>query len=57
MGVVQIPVNQCPFEKVQNYGCDGPMTTSDTGGSKPNYYPNSFQDLPRPDPDQPDVHP
>jgi catalase len=56
MGVVQIPVNQCPFEKVQNYG-DGPMTTSDTGGSKPNYYPNSFQDLPRPDPDQPDVHP
>jgi hypothetical protein len=33
------------------------MNVSDNGGSKPNYYPNSFEDLPRPDAAQPDVHP
>ncbi|KAG0620912.1 hypothetical protein M758_4G254200 [Ceratodon purpureus] len=54
---LQIPVNRCPFAKVQNYARDGPMTISDNGGNKPNYYPNSFEDLPRPDPAQPGVHP
>jgi len=54
---VQIPINRCPFAKVQTYARDGLMNVSDNGGSKPNYYPNSFEDLPRPDPAQPDVHP
>lgn len=54
---LQIPINQCPFAKVQNYSRDGFMTVTENGGSKPNYYPNSFEDLPRPDASQPDVHP
>ncbi|KAG0629652.1 hypothetical protein M758_1G119300 [Ceratodon purpureus] len=54
---LQIPVNRCPFAKVQTYARDGLMNVSDNGGSKPNYYPNSFEDLPRPDAAQPDVHP
>lgn len=54
---VQVPINQCPFAKVQNYSRDGQMTVTDNGGSKPNYYPNSHEELPRPDPSQPEVHP
>lgn len=54
---MQLPINQCPFAKVQNYSRDGMMVTTDNGGSKPNYYPNSYEDLPQPDPSQPDVHP
>ncbi|XP_024402014.1 uncharacterized protein [Physcomitrium patens] len=54
---LQIPINQCPFARVQNYSRDGLMTVTENGGSKPNYYPNSFPDLPRPDASQPDVHP
>jgi catalase len=54
---LQIPINQCPFAKVQTYARDGFMTVNNNGGSKPNYYPNSFEDLPRPDPHTPDVHP
>ncbi|CAM6105867.1 unnamed protein product [Calypogeia fissa] len=54
---LQVPVNRCPFAKVQTYARDGVMVTTDNGGSKPNYYPNSFDDLPQPDPNQPDVHP
>jgi hypothetical protein len=53
----QIPINQCPFAKVQTYARDGQMNVTDNGGSKPNYYPNSFEDLPRPDASEPDVHP
>jgi len=33
------------------------MVTTENGGGKPNYYPNSFEELPQPDPSQPDVHP
>ncbi len=55
--ILQIPINQCPFAKVQTYSRDGFMTVNNNGGSKPNYYPNSFEDLPRPDPHTPDVHP
>lgn len=54
---LQIPINRCPYAKVQTYARDGPMNVSDNGGSKPNYYPNSFEDLPQPDPAQPEVHP
>jgi catalase len=54
---LQIPINQCPFAKVQTYARDGMMNVTDNGGSKPNYYPNSFEDLPRPDSSDPDVHP
>lgn len=43
--------------QVQSYSRDGHMTVTENGGSKPNYYPNSFEDLPRPDASQPDVHP
>ncbi|BBN16758.1 catalase [Marchantia polymorpha subsp. ruderalis] len=54
---LQLPINACPFAKVQNYARDGTMVTTDNGGSKPNYYPNSFSDLPQPDSAQKDVHP
>lgn len=37
----QIPVNRCPFA-VHNYQRDGQMRVDDNGGSKPNYFPNSF---------------
>ena len=53
----QVPINQCPFAKVQTYTRDGHMVTTENGGGKPNYYPNSFEELPQPDPSQPDVHP
>ena len=44
----QIPVNRCPFE-VNNYQRDGQMRVDGNHGSKPNYFPNSFDDI-QPDP-------
>lgn len=43
----QIPVNKCPYA-VNNYERDGQMRVDDNGGSNPNYFPNSFDDI-RPD--------
>ncbi|AXG75002.1 catalase [Flavobacterium arcticum] len=40
----QIPVNRCPFA-VNNYQRDGAMRIDGNGGSKPNYFPNSFDDI------------
>lgn len=40
----QIPVNRCPFA-VNNYQRDGFMRVDGNGGSKPNYYPNSFDSI------------
>lgn len=40
----QIPVNKCPF-KVSNYERDGQMRVDGNGGSDPNYFPNSFDDI------------
>ncbi|MEI8135231.1 MAG: catalase [bacterium] len=40
----QIPVNKCPFI-VANYERDGHMRVDGNGGDKPNYYPNSFDDI------------
>lgn len=40
----QIPVNRCPF-MVNNYQRDGAMRVDGNGGSNPNYYPNSFDDI------------
>jgi len=40
----QIPVNKCPFA-VNNYQRDGLMRVDGNGGSDPNYYPNSFDDI------------
>ncbi|MCO5553169.1 hypothetical protein L7F22_006690 [Adiantum nelumboides] len=53
---LQIPINRCPF-RVQTYTADGPMNVTENGGSRPNYFPNSFDDLPQPDPATPDVTP
>ncbi|NEM97079.1 catalase [Pontibacter burrus] len=39
----QIPVNRCPFA-ANNYQRDGAMRIDGNGGSKPNYFPNSFDD-------------
>ncbi|MBB6612471.1 catalase [Pontibacter sp. Tf4] len=39
----QIPVNRCPFA-TSNYQRDGAMRIDGNGGSKPNYFPNSFDD-------------
>ncbi|QCR21287.1 catalase [Pontibacter sp. SGAir0037] len=44
----QIPVNRCPFA-VNNYQRDGAMRVDGNGGSKPNYFPNSFDNI-KPDP-------
>ena len=44
----QIPVNRCPF-MVSNYQRDGQMRVDGNGGSTPNYFPNSFDDI-KPDP-------
>ena len=44
----QIPVNRCPFA-VNNYQRDGAMRIDGNGGSNPNYFPNSFDDI-KPDP-------
>lgn len=40
----QLPVNRCPFA-VNNYQRDGQMRVDGNGGSKPNYYPNSFDTI------------
>lgn len=40
----QIPVNKCPF-MVANYQRDGQMRVDGNGGSAPNYFPNSFDDI------------
>ncbi|TRW23109.1 catalase [Flavobacterium zepuense] len=40
----QIPVNRCPFA-VNNFHRDGQMRVDGNGGSRPNYYPNSFDTL------------
>jgi catalase len=36
-----IPVNACPYAS-HHYQRDGAMTTTNNGGSTPNYFPNSF---------------
>ncbi|MDV6170057.1 catalase [Flavobacterium sp. DG1-102-2] len=40
----QIPVNRCPF-MVNNYQRDGQMRVDGNGGSNPNYFPNSFDNI------------
>lgn len=40
----QIPVNRCPFA-THNYQRDGMMRIDGNGGSNPNYYPNSFDNI------------
>jgi len=40
----QIPVNRCPF-MVANYERDGTMRVDGNGGSGPNYFPNSFDNI------------
>lgn len=40
----QIPVNRCPF-MVANYQRDGAMRVDGNGGSAPNYFPNSFDNI------------
>lgn len=40
----QIPVNRCPFA-TNNYQRDGQMRIDGNGGSAPNYFPNSFDDI------------
>jgi catalase len=40
----QLPVNKCPFA-VNNYERDGAMRVDDNGGSNPNYFPNSFDNI------------
>lgn len=44
----QIPVNKCPY-MVNNYERDGFMRVDENGGSNPNYFPNSFDNI-KPDP-------
>ncbi len=45
----QIPVNRCPYA-VNNYERDGHMRVDGNGGKKPNYFPNSFDNI-KPDAD------
>lgn len=40
----QIPVNRCPY-MVNNFERDGMMRVDGNGGSDPNYFPNSFDDI------------
>jgi catalase len=40
----QIPVNKCPYA-VNNYQRDGEMRVDGNGGSGPNYFPNSFDNI------------
>jgi catalase len=40
----QLPVNRCPFATA-NYQRDGLMRGDGNGGSSPNYWPNSFDDI------------
>jgi catalase len=39
-----LPVNKCPYA-VNNYHRDGAMRFDGNGGSAPNYYPNSFDNI------------
>ncbi|MFQ5447169.1 MAG: catalase, partial [Saprospiraceae bacterium] len=40
----QIPVNRCPYA-TNNYQRDGAMRVDGNGGSAPNYFPNSFDNI------------
>jgi catalase len=40
----QLPVNRCPFA-VNNFQRDGLMRLDGNGGSAPNYFPNSFDNI------------
>jgi catalase len=40
----QLPVNRCPYA-VNNYQRDGAMRMDGNGGSSPNYFPNSFDNV------------
>ncbi len=40
----QIPVNRCPYA-TNNYQRDGAMRIDGNGGSAPNYFPNSFDNI------------
>lgn len=40
----QIPVNRCPYA-VNNYERDGAMRVDGNQGRKPNYFPNSYDDM------------
>lgn len=40
----QLPVNRCPYT-VNNYHRDGAMRFDGNGGSAPNYFPNSFDNI------------
>lgn len=40
----QIPVNRCPYA-INNYQRDGAMRVDGNGGSAPNYFPNSFDNI------------
>jgi catalase len=40
----QLPVNRCPYA-VNNYQRDGAMRLDGNGGSVPNYFPNSFDNI------------
>jgi catalase len=40
----QLPVNKCPY-MVNNYERDGAMRLDGNGGSNPNYFPNSFDNI------------
>ncbi len=40
----QLPVNRCPYA-VNNYERDGAMRLDGNGGSSPNYFPNSFDNI------------
>jgi len=40
----QLPVNRCPYA-VANYQRDGAMRADGNGGSSPNYWPNSFDNI------------
>ncbi|KAA5546390.1 catalase [Adhaeribacter rhizoryzae] len=40
----QLPVNRCPYT-VNNYQRDGAMRYDGNGGSAPNYFPNSFDNI------------
>ncbi len=40
----QLPVNRCPYA-TNNYQRDGLMRLDENGGSNPNYFPNSFDNI------------
>jgi catalase len=40
----QVPVNRCP-NMTNNYQRDGQMRVDGNGGRRPNYYPNSFDNI------------